>query len=297
MQKKDLPALLVFPRKEFAADFARMRDEGRKRLKHSSLAIVGLARNCEGPLYMNLFRLLELVKGCREWRLHIETNDNADRTEEVLQAFCDEYHQASYRSQTLGRDQYGAEFAGRRTIALAEYRTACQEWVRQHAPEADYVVAVDWDAWGGWIHDGVLNSLGWLVEFQAAYGMTSLSLAEFTLPHHGPTWAHYDAWALRLNSFWDDYTHDEGGWKHQWLPPIGSRPVRVCSAFGGLAVYRTSAYLSGTYRGETDCEHVTFHRSIAERTRQHLYLNPSQRTFMHWLPEETDGGQHSDDQP
>lgn len=273
-----------------------MRDEGRERLKHSSLAIVGLARNCEGPLYVNLFRLLELVNVCREWRLHIETNDNADRTEEVLQSFCDEYPQASYRSQTLGRDHYGAEFAGRRTIALAEYRTTCQEWVRQHAPEADYVVAVDWDAWGGWMHEGVLNSLGWLVELQAAYGMASLSLAEFTVPHHGPIWAHYDAWALRLNSFWDDYTHNEGGWKHQWLPPIGSRPQLVCSAFGGLCVYKTDAYLAGTYDG-SDCEHVTFHRSIAERTRQHLYLNPSQRTFMHWLPEETDGGQHSDDQP
>lgn len=273
-----------------------MRDEGLERLKYSSLAIVGLARNCEGPLYVNLVRLLELVKGCREWRLHIETNDNADRTEEVLQAFVNEYPQASYRSQTLGREHYGAEFAGRRTIALAEYRTACQEWVRQNAPEADYVLVVDWDAWGGWMHDGVLNSLGWLVELQGAYGMASLSLAEFALPDRGPIWAHYDAWALRLNSFWDDYTHNEGAWKHQWIPPIGSRPQLVHSAFGGLCVYKTDAYLAGTYDG-SDCEHVTYHRSIAERTRQHLYLNPSQRMFMHWLPEETDGGQHSDDQP
>ena len=261
------------------------------------MAIVGLARNCEGPLYVNLFRVLELVKGCRDWRLHIETNDNSDRTEEVLQAFRAEYPQASYRSQTLGREHYGAEFAGRRTIALAEYRTACQEWVRQNAADADYVLVVDWDAWGGWIHDGFLNSLGWLVELQGSYGMASLSLSEFLLPDRGPIWAHYDAWALRLNDYWDDYTHDEGAWKHQWMPPIGSRPQLVCSAFGGLCVYKTDAYLAGTYDGATDCEHVTFHRSIAERTRQHLYLNPGQRTFMHWLSEETDGGQHSDDQP
>jgi hypothetical protein len=91
-------------------------------------------------------------------------------------------------------------------------------------------------------------------------------------------WLHYDAWALRLNSFWDDYTADAGGWKHQWLPPVGSPVVRVCSAFGGLAVYRTLDYLAGTYTGE-DCEHVTFHASLAGS----MYLDPAMRTIMHWV--------------
>jgi len=296
LQSKSIPANLLAPREQFADSFWRIVKEGSDRLRHSSLAIVGLARNCEPQMYANLFRVLELVKGCQDWRLHIETNDNTDRTEQVLGAFVAEYpRHASYRSQTLGRRQYGDQFAGPRTVALAEYRTACQEWVREHAPESDYVVAIDWDAWGGWLHEGVLNGFGWLVELQGAYGMASVSLCEMEVKTHGPQWLHYDAWALRLNAYWDDYTAGEGAWKHSWLPPVGSDPVRVCSAFGGLAIYKTDAYLTGRYDGAADCEHVTFHESIARATGQHLFLNPSQRMLMHWLPEATDGGHHSDD--
>jgi len=289
LQSKSVPANLLAPREQFADSFWRMVKEGGDRLRHSSLAIVGLARNCEPQLYANLFRVLELVKGCEDWRLHIETNDNTDRTEEVLGAFVAEYpRHASFRSQSLGRQHYTSEFAGPRTVALAEYRTACQEWVREHAPESDYVVVIDWDAWGGWLHEGVLNGLGWLVELQGAFGMASVSLCEMQVKTHGPQWLHYDCWAARgvgqPSVYYDDYTSGEGGWKHSWLPQIGSHPVLVASAFGGLCVYKTEDYLLAKYDGRFDCEHVAAHQSIAEKTGKKLYLNPSQRTIMHWIP-------------
>jgi hypothetical protein len=69
--------------------------------------------------------------------------------------------------------------------------------------------------------------------------------------------------------------------------------VLVASAFGGLCIYRTEAYLQGTYDGVKDCEHVPYHASIAKATGQHLYLNPSQRCIMAWMTD--DGGQHSND--
>jgi hypothetical protein len=97
-----------------------------------------------------------------------------------------------------------------------------------------------------------------------------------------PQWLHYDAWALRLNSDWDDYTAGVGGWKQQWLPPVGSPPIPVASAFGGMAIYDTHAYLHGIYDG-SDCEHVTFHGSITGRLGQRMYLCPSMRTVMRWV--------------
>jgi hypothetical protein len=296
LQHKDVPLHLLAPREPFVGSFGARMSEGGDRLRHATLAVVGLARNCDQLLYLNLHRLLELVRPAAGWRLHIETNDNTDRTDEVLQAFVDEHPaHASFRTQTLNREQFGAEFGGRRTVALAEYRTACQQWVREHAADADYVIVIDWDAFGGWTQEGVYNGLGWLVELQGAYGMASVSLLQMDVPNHGSQWMHYDAWALRLNSYWDDYVAGEGGWKHSWLPPVGSDPVLVRSAFGGLCIYRTDAYLAGTYDGSTDCEHVAFHRSIAEATGQHLYLNPSQRCLMYWTPEATDGGRNGDD--
>jgi hypothetical protein len=61
------------------------------------------------------------------------------------------------------------------------------------------------------------------------------------------------------------------------------------SAFGQLAVYETHYYLLGTYSG-TDCEHVTFHRSINEQAYFEFGLNPSSRCVSFWTPK--DAGQH-----
>jgi len=296
----NIPDYLIYPLEHFAPSFQQRCDEGAERLAHANVAFVGLARNCAVRLAENLGRLQLLAPLCKSWRLHIETNDNTDATEQVLIDYCALYPQATFTSQALGRQQFSTEFAGRRTIALAEYRDACQRWVRDNAADCDYVVAIDWDQWGGWSHAGVLNGFGWLVQLQGAYGMASVSLLEHpqlmvgegNQPLYGKGWVHYDAWALRLNSTWDDYTHGMGGWKHQWIPPVGSPPVKVCSAFGGMVIYRTEAFLQGTYDGTTDCEHVAFHDGVERATGQHLYLNPSQRCVMAWMLDEGQHGNH-----
>lgn len=299
-----VPRELLAPAADFAADYGAVVRAGKGSLRWSSVAFVGLARNCAAPLAGNLERLKALADLCGSWCLHVETNDNEDDTPQVLSAFCAAHEQASFRNQTLGRKQYGAEFAGPRTIALAEYRSACQQWVAENAADTEYTVVIDFDAWGGWWHEGVLNGIGQMAITPGAYGMASVSLMQhpaLTQKPDGttalePTWLQYDAWAFRWNTYLDTYTRGMGGWFHQWLPLVGSPPIQVCSAFGGMAIYRTHDYLLGTYDGRTDCEHTAFHRSIAERTGRSLYINPSQRTIMRWLVEEpTDGGHHSDD--
>lgn len=295
----NVPGHLIYASVPFDESFAEKAGSGQKAFASSRVAFVGLARNCAAHLSKNLARLELLGASCHSWCLHVETNDNTDATDQVLIEFCSRWPNATFTSQRLGRQQFTSEFAGRRTVALAEYRQACQEWVSECAGDADYVVVIDFDSWGGWSHIGVMNGIGWIEAMPDAYGMASVSLIQHPQmiigpdgqPHAGIGWVHYDAWALRLNSYWDDYTAGQGGWKHAWLPPVGSDPVRVCSAFGGMTIYRTAAYLQGTYRGETDCEHVAFHRSVADATRQSLYLNPSQRMVMHWMEPEH-GGQH-----
>lgn len=278
-----IPENLLRPHRPFVESFLTRYTRGLELFRTADVAFVGLARNCEKHLADNLVRLEELSTFCRSWRLHVETNDNTDGTDQVLADFCSRRREASFTSQRLGREQFTAEFAGRRTEALAEYRTACQAWVRDCSPVAKLVVVIDFDQWGGWSHSGFLHGVGALWETHAAYGMASVSLLEWRDPATNQTaWLHYDAWALRLNSTWDDYTAGQGGWKHQWLPPVGSPPIPVVSAFGGMAIYRTAAYLAGTYDG-TDCEHVGFHESIAKKTGRSMYLDPAMRTVMRWL--------------
>jgi hypothetical protein len=292
-----LPANLWYPHPAFAESFDQRHAEGLRRLRHSRVAFVGLARNCKQQLEANLQRVLGVGSLCKSWQLHIESNDCTDQTLEVLADFAQRHTEATFHYETLGRGHYPAEFAGRRTIALAEYRDACQRWVRACAADADYVVVIDWDMSGGWSHHGLLNGIGWLVELPGAYGMASVSLSQYDFGR-GPQWTHYDLWALRglgqHDCYWDTYQNGFGSWGFSWLPPVGSPPCLVASAFGGMAIYRTDAYLKGTYDGTTDCEHVPFHRSIAKATGQYLYVNPSQRSLMSWM-EPAHAGQHGDD--
>ena len=281
----DIPAKLWLPHQPFAEQYKARADEGMERLKYAIVAIVGLARNCAEPLARNLAAAAHLGSLCKSWKLHIESNDCEDETLDVLAAFAKKNSEATFHYQVLGRHHYGSEFAGRRTIALAEYRTACQRWVRACASDADYVIVVDFDAWGGWNERGLLNGIGWLVELPGAFGMASVSMFQHDFGG-GRDWYHYDLWALRgvgqPDCYWDTYRNGYGGWGYSWLPPVGSPPAIVASAFGGLAIYRTEAYLRGTYAGEEDVEHVPFHQSIAKATYQNIYINPSQRMIMHW---------------
>jgi hypothetical protein len=284
----EIQSRLWFPHEPFAVDYAERAQEGARRLKSSRVAFVGLARNCAVRLAQNLGLVESLGNLCQSWQLHVESNDCEDQTLEVLADFCADRPHATFHYAVLGRQHHPAEFAGRRTIALAEYRDACQRWVRSCASDADYVIVIDFDAWGGWNQQGVLNGIGWLVELPGAYGMASTSLSQYDFGS-GPQWTHYDLWALRgvgqPGCDFDSYQNGIGGWGFTWFPPVGSPPVLVSSAFGGMTIYRTDAYLRGTYDGTTDCEHVPFHRSIRGATGQHLYLNPSQRMLMSWIPE------------
>lgn len=293
------PEWMTDPIEEFRDEYDSRRAHGALVLKESSIAVVGLARDCGQHLAANLFRLTALTGVARDWRLFINENDSSDNTKELLRHFAaNSDGKVEAITRDLGRQIRTSEFAGPRTIELAEYRTECQEWVRRTCAEFEYTIVIDWDAWGGWAVDGVFTGLSYLSTEADSYGMASVSLTEhpslrFEKELHamvlGTQWSHYDCWALRLNSYFDDYSVGVGGWKQSWLPLVGSPPVRVCSAFGGFAIYKTADFLRGEYSGQ-DCEHATFHESIGETTGKGLYLNPSQRTIMNWIESDASKG-------
>lgn len=288
----ELPNALWFPHPDFGELFDERHSAGLRVARNSQVAFVGLARNCGQVLRNNLELCARVGRMFRGWQLHVESNDCVDDTLDVLASFCRDNRQATFHYEDLGRPHCPAEFAGRRTIALAEYRDACQRWVRACAPEADYVVVVDLDLWAGFSVHGFMNSIGWLLELPGAYGMASVSLFQHDWGH-GAAWQHYDLWALRgvgqADCYWDTYRGGLCGFGYSWMPAVGSPPALVSSAFGGLSVYRAADYLRGTYDGTADCEHVAFHRSIARTTGKHLYVCPAMRTIVRWV-ESSDAG-------
>lgn len=251
---------------------------GRVEARRQKLAIVSICRNAM-PYLRNTLALVDELAGLwRDCSLYVYENDSTDETAAVLDDF------AIRQWVTIEHDTLGGEdsrgFEPERTIRLAKCRTRCQEWVRRNAADANYVMVLDADPHGGFSVDGVLNSLGWFCEMlgesfhrREPGAMASLSLL---LTKQGDGigigMAAYDAWSARLN-FWED--RREHNWFHIFLPPVGSQPIPMNSAFGGLCLYRREAYLAGVYEGG-DCEHVLHHKAMQKAGYQ-LFLNPGSR--------------------
>jgi hypothetical protein len=277
------PDVLLPPDPEFAEEYARAVQAGREAAKQRSIAFVMICRNSQ-PWLERTLAALEKTGDCfASWRAFAMENDSHDDTKEVLAAWSDG-RQRYVSLNDYHRPHLNFTMATERTHALAEYRTACQTFVRNGEP-VQYVAVLDSDSWGGWSIDGLLTSIAHM-ETGEWWGLASYSWCEFNTPN-GPYPVGYDAWACRW-TWWSQRSHE---WFHHLHLPVGSRPVEMNSAFGQLAIYRADAYLRGRYSGET-CEHVPFHRSIAEHpdTRGRFGLNASSRVTSFWIPREVPSG-------
>lgn len=249
---------------------------GRVEARQQKLAIVAICRNAMPHLRNTLALVDELAGLWRDCSLYVYENDSTDETAAVLDDF------AIRQWVTIEHDTLGGEdsrgFEPERTARLAKCRTRCQDWVRRNAVDANYVMVLDTDPHGGFSVDGVLNSLGWFCEMlgESFHRREPGAMASHSLfvrkEEGGYGVAAYDAWAARLNHFEDRRDH---GWFHMFMPPVGSDPIPMNSAFGGLCLYRKAAYLAGAYEGG-DCEHVFLHRSM-QRAGYQLFLNPGSR--------------------
>jgi hypothetical protein len=283
--------------REFAALFADVTCEGALVAAKSKVAIVGLARNIGSLMPLTIQRIYETVKHFADWRAFVIENDSRDNTKAVLTEWAqkDPAHVIVQMSDNGRPHLVGFERA--RIVAMAEYRNRCRELVAEHYPQADYVIVIDLDAWGGWSIHGVINGFGWHERLPQAGGLGSTSLFKHPglLVEGKSPWAHYDNWGYR----WIGWEWRMGPWFTFWLPPPGAEPIPVNSVFGGLCIYKTKAYLESRYSADNgDMEHPNFHRMMGEQGWQ-LFLNPAQRCVMHWLPEEEPsdgGGNHSDNQ-
>jgi hypothetical protein len=294
--KRHHPDVLLPPDPEFAEDYAEAVRAGREIAKGKTVALVAICRNAMPWLPRTLALVEQTGAMFREWSAYIHENDSADETKSILTAWSDgQQRHASLNDN--GRPHLNYTTAPVRTHALAEYRTACQDFVR-NGRTPDYVIVFDTDPWGGWSVDGVATSVAHMEWDSSLYALASYSWGEWGPPLTPRAMAiHYDAFACR----WNHWRQRDQNWFHLWHPPVGSPPVKVNSAFGQLAIYDGLRFLQGRYSGE-DCEHVCLHRSIQEAAWEdpgdyddgpegtRMALNPSMRCVSFWIPDEVKSG-------
>jgi hypothetical protein len=271
------PDVILPPDPVYAEDYSEWVRYGKLEASRSRVAFVAICRNAVPFVGLTMSRVTELGNHFKEWKCFVYENDSTDGTKEFLQSLGPPFYVSI---NTHDRPHLNSTKSNERTMALAEYRTKCQEWVRDNCQDYDYVIVFDTDPWGGWSNDGVLNSIGHMSSagYKNAAAFASYSVCECSISGmDGPQIAGYDSWAARFNHWEERHML----WFHLWHPPVGSQPVKFRSAFGQLCVYRHQSYLSGVYDGR-DCEHVGFHRSIAAAGGGDLYLNPAQRVVSFW---------------
>lgn len=254
---------------------------GKATAASTDAVIVAICRNAMPALPNTLLLSALMRKHFRSCPMFVFENDSEDGTGEVLEAIAADHDWFHIKRETLGGiDARG--FERERTERLAYCRNQCLTWVRANAADTSWVIVLDTDPAGGFSVDGVFNSIGRLGERMAeASSRQAGGMASYSLYRTASGIAHYDAWAARPPSWWRDRREEIGfNWFSAFLPPVGSPPCPMNSAFGGLAVYSTRAYLSGWYSGE-DCEHVAHHKRMSEAGYQ-LWLNPGCRYIAVW---------------
>jgi len=281
------PDLLLPPDQEFTDEYDAAVRFGRGIASHCRVAFVAICRNAMPFLPLTVERVRKTGEMFRDWKCFIFENDSTDGTKDFLATIDGPFN---VQMQDNGRPHLNFTKATDRTVALAEYRNACRDWVGEHCRDFEFTIVFDTDPWGGWSVDGVATSVAHLAQTDGAAGMGSFSFCKWGPPVWSqPVWCQYDGWACRW-TWWKE--RQDMTWFHLWHPPVGSSPVRMNSCFGQLAVYKTQNYLRGVYHGG-DCEHVSHWRTCGGD----CYLNPSSRVVSFWIPNENDdmhGDVHTD---
>lgn len=225
----------------------------------------------------------ELGERFRDYRVILVENDSRDDTRRVLlrQArkdprfivLCDGKRPPNTLTCRVGarsvRDPRNKEKNLRERVAtLARFRQVYWDFVRRELPDYDYMCVVDWDL------EGQLSVPGFFHGLYHARNTDVVAVNSF-YQDAAHNFRIYDTYPLLNNRRCDHLAsnkrhEDERVQKimnEKLLTPQSAHPVRVESAFGGLALYniqnitpKNPGYANPTC--PIECEHSTFHRNL-----------------------------------
>jgi glycosyltransferase involved in cell wall biosynthesis len=243
-----------------------------------SLAVVGVARNCEANLRADIKRIQRAAEDVQTIVWLIIESDSSDETLTELQALQSEIPDFHYLS--LGQL---ASKIPKRTERIAFCRNYYLEQLRTDPKfsHVDYVAVADLDGVNSELTKGALASCwerdGWDM---CAANQSGPYFDIWALRHKD--WCPADCWAQYrfLNLYRSNL--EENLWASVYSKmitlPQEAPWIEVDSAFGGFAIYKKSVFDNGKYigltaAGDETCEHVSFHAALREKGFA-LFINP-----------------------
>lgn len=261
------PEQLFAPRADRRVTYAADVAFGYRAMQRQRVVLAGLARDVAPILPTTIARVERQGEMFGDYRVVIFENDSADETPDLLQDWADRNPRVTVVSEKLNDPVNQPTRCLDRASRMAHYRTQCQQVIASQFPTFDHVILIDTDLCGGWSYDGVAHTFAqgdW--DFVGANGL--IYRRYWLCPNRV---VQYDAWAYR---------------EDELFTPLSTKHVNhlsfrrgdslhpVFSCFGGVGIYRMTAYLAGRYDG-SDVEHVTFHQVLHRQGFTRTFLNPS----------------------
>jgi len=250
-------------------------NETRAFLKNKTITFLGCARSCIDAIPHTLDIIQKIGTLFKEYSVAVFENDSNDGTKELL--FDLERKGELKLIQNDNLDQA----LPLRTQRISFGRNRLHSFVQDNP--TDYFCVIDMDgilAAGIDLRDGFISCFSYEPCWDAVFPIN--------------TGIYYDIWALRHSELCPtDYERQ----MNLACPTIGNTNIldrylhslqnldfsqmsgwlKVDSAFGGIGIYKTSAFKYSDYYGFRDgyqmCEHVSFHQKAALNGAS-LYINP-----------------------
>ena len=257
------------PRGSRLAQYTETRDRGYERAARSTVSIAVLIHNRIDLARLLRARLEAFAAMFGEAQVYVIGEDSTDGTEDVIREW-------RHDSPELVRCVPPVETSARGVARIAALRNALLEAIEANPP-IDFIAMIDGDLEGPISLDGVAHTLGVLEDDRelsavAAFGVNNWVGVDVLMPFIG--YSYYDPFAFREKRWERSESDPRIRWRLGGLRR-GDPGLDVKSAFGGCAIYRSGAIRGLRYEldGE-DCEHVGFHRALAERGGR-MSVNPS----------------------
>jgi glycosyltransferase involved in cell wall biosynthesis len=240
-------------------------------MRNKRAVFTGMARDCAWHLPSVLQNIERLSNLYSETAVVIVENDSSDATKGILRSWL-----ADRPNGKLIELDGLAAAEPRRTQRIATARNAAMDYIRSSPLKGwDHLVVLDLDE---------VNSQPISGEsFEKAANFLD-SDATIAGVFANQVTGYYDIFALRKRGWCSSNCWEQIGARPRWLSPAlakivyvyarqvaipqRARPVRVDSAFGGLAIYKISSAASFNYNGlDADnreiCEHVDFNIQVS----------------------------------
>lgn len=281
MKTKQVVATNEIP-SDLLENYNKKIQQGKILWKEKKVVICGLARNCKNTIDKNIELINRLGQYFKEYKIVIFENNSNDGTRKKISS----YEEVDLIGSNDGED-FSSGYEESRIKRLARYRSEVQNHIRNNHSDYDHVIIIDLDI-KLWSIDGILTSLAWDKDFDIM-GSVSLAYKPEQLSEDG--FIHYDRWAFKFHTWHEEFSiaqEMDMRWFTYWKPPIGAKPIKCLSVFGGLAIYKMEAFLSGIYGhkhpeeigGFNTVEHAQFHYTLHKNKYNKIYLNPSQRCIV-----------------